>query len=67
MKTTEQELVLLQKWLNKNKLLLNLSKTKFILFTNQKCPETVSLTFNGITIERVSDFRFLGVVIDEKF
>lgn len=67
MKTIEQELVLLQKWFNKNKLSLNLSKTKFMLFTNQKCPDNVRLTLNGITIERVSEFRFLGVLIDEKF
>ncbi len=30
-KTIEQELVLLQKWFNRNKLSLNLSKTKFML------------------------------------
>lgn len=65
-KTIEQELVLLQKWFNKNRLSLNLSKTKFMLFTNQKCFDNVSLSFNGIIIERVSEFRFLGVLIDEK-
>lgn len=67
MKTIEQELVLLQKWFIKNKLSLNLSKTKFMLFTNQKCPDNVRLTLNGIIIERVSEFRFLGVLIDKKF
>ncbi len=57
-KTIEQELVLLQKWFNRNKLSLNLSKTKFMLFTNQKCFDNVCLILNGITIERVSEFRF---------
>jgi len=37
-----------------------------MFFTNQKCPENVNeMTFNGITIERVSEFWFLGVLIDE--
>ncbi len=54
-------------WFNRNKLSLNLSKTKFMLFTNQKCFDNVCLILNGITIERVSEFRFLGVLIDEKF
>lgn len=59
-------MVLLQNWFRDNKLSLNLSKTKFMVFTNKKCSETVNLSFNGIYIERVPEFRFLGVIIDEK-
>lgn len=59
-------MILVQKWFNRNKLSLNLGKTKFMVFTNQKCPEDISLNINGSLIERVSEFKFLGVFIDEK-
>lgn len=58
MKTIEQEMVLLQKWFNLNRLSLNLSKTKFMLFTNQKASEDVHLTLNGNRIEEYLNLGF---------
>lgn len=57
-------MVLLKNWFDLNKLTLNISKTKFIVFGN-RLPNTISkLMINEIEIERVSAIKFLGVIID---
>ena len=62
------ELIKIQTWLSVNKLSLNLSKTKFMLFhTNKrklvnKIPDVM---LNNINVERVSKFNFLGINLDE--
>lgn len=62
----ETEMVNLKKWFDENKLSLNLNKTKFMVFTNKRKDENILLNIDGVSIERVSEFRFLGVIIDDK-
>ena len=53
-------------WLPKNKLQLNVSKSKFMMFF--KHPKTLpklNITANGNLIGQVSEFNFLGITIDE--
>ena len=53
-------------WLQKNKLQLNVSKSKFMMFF--KHPKTLpklNITANGNLIDQVSEFNFLGITIDE--
>ena len=63
------ELGNIQEWLNINKLSLNVQKTKFMIFHNYK--RDISLFFipeikiNGQLVERVTEFNFLGLSIDE--
>ena len=59
------EMIKLKRWFDENKLLLNLKKTKFMVFTNRK-KEEIELSFAGESIERVSVFRFLGVILEDK-
>ena len=59
------EMVKLKNWFNKNKLSLNLKKNKFMIFSNMKKDEIV-LSIDGVNIERVYEFRFLGVILDDK-
>ena len=56
-------------WLNTNKLSINTSKTKFILFrsSNKKQKHTITLTINNQIIKQVKSTTFLGVVINECF
>ena len=61
--------LLLYNWLCVNKLSLNISKTKFMLFhytqkhiKNKHIPK---ISINNNNIERVSSFKFLGINIDE--
>ena len=58
------EMIKLKRWFDENKLLLNLKKTKFMVFTNRK-KEEIELSFAGESIERVSVFRFLGVILED--
>ena len=54
-------------WLNVNKLSLNTTKTKIILFRspNKKPSQTIKININGKNIEQVKSTTFLGIIIDE--
>lgn len=61
------ELDKVSEWLITNRLSLNVSKTKYILFhPRQKDISNIipELFINGDKIERVETFKFLGVIID---
>jgi hypothetical protein len=62
----ENELTILKKWFDINKLSLNLKKTKFIIFGNKKINEQAKLKINDVEIERVNENTFLGTIIDNK-
>ena len=55
------------KWLNINKLTLNVKKTHYMIFrkTKNKLQLTESLAINGETIGMVKDTKFLGMIIDD--
>ena len=59
------EMTGLKRWFDKNKLSLNLSKTKFMIFSKRKIYDEVNVYVNGMPIERVHENKFLGVIIDE--
>ncbi len=61
------ELNKLNNWLKLNKLSLNIQKTKFMIFTttNKRTPD-LQLHIEGTTIERVFEFNFLGITLDDK-
>ena len=55
------------KWLEINSLQINVDKTKFVIFhkaADLEIPNDIKLNCNGIEIERVYTFRYLGVIID---
>uniref|UniRef100_A0A669CTI2 Reverse transcriptase domain-containing protein n=1 Tax=Oreochromis niloticus TaxID=8128 RepID=A0A669CTI2_ORENI len=60
------EMEKLKKWFDVNKLSLNLTKTKFMIFGNRVKQDEVILSIDGVPIERVTELRFLGVVLDDK-
>lgn len=53
-------------WLTVNKLSLNVDKTKFMIFAkpNSSVPN-ITPSIRQISIEKVSEFNFLGVLIDD--
>ena len=69
-KNINKELACIYEWLAINKLSLNISKTKFMIFhyyqrrVGHLIPE---IKINNILIQQVSDFNFLGLTIDENF
>ncbi len=54
-------------WLKLNKLSLNVQKTKFMIFRtiNKRIPE-IELHIEGVSIERVYEFNFLGITLDDQ-
>ena len=57
-------------WLATNRLSLNIGKTKFIIFHNknkdiQQLDLALNIKINNVPIERVNNFNFLGVSLDE--
>ena len=61
-----RELEKINIWLKLNKLSLNTQKTKLILFhRKQKHLDKINVVINGIEIEHVLSFNFLGIMLDE--
>ena len=64
----ENEMELLTDWLKNNKLFLNVSKTKYMIMTSPRKPidTNLKLHIDGQLVEKVSEIKFLGVVLDNK-
>ena len=54
-------------WLKLNKLTVNVSKTKFMVFHKRRDVPDLNLWLNNINIEPVSHFTFLGIISDSAF
>lgn len=54
------------RWFNANKLLLNIKKTKFILFSSnrKKGPKVCTLKIGRIEIDQVDQYKYLGITLD---
>ena len=62
-----KELRNIASWLKINKLSLNVNTTQIMVFTRKVNQiENIVLRVEGQTIERVTQTKFLGVIIDEK-
>ena len=60
------ELIKITDWLNANKLSLNVTKTKFMVFHQpRKKFKMPNLKLNDFQIENVDTFNFLGITIDK--
>ena len=65
--TLNKELCKVDKWLQANKLTLNIRKTHYMLFHRVRLKrEQLNIYFRGETIFRVISTKFLGVIIDDK-
>lgn len=52
-------------YLCKSRLSLNISKTKFMIVSNRRIAGLPEVKINNQPLERVSEFKYLGVVLDE--
>ena len=67
-KETNQELIRISTWLTTNKLILNISKTNYIIFTSKgkSYNKNVSnIKIDGNNIQQVNKTKFLGIIIEE--
>ncbi len=61
-----EELTKINVWLKTNKLSLNITKTKYMLFhTAPKQIDLLHINIDNINIDRVKQFNFLGLTINE--
>ena len=51
-------------WLKLNKLTVNVSETKFMIFHKRRVAPQLDLLLNNIKIEPISNFTFLGIILD---
>ena len=61
------DLLSVEKWLKRNKLSLNVSKTKYMICSTERSVQNfsnVSLSIHDTEIERVTSFKYLGTWID---
>ena len=60
------KLQMVQLWCNNNKMSLNVLKSQFMLITNRRVEMYPSLVIGGNEISRVENFKYLGIMMDEK-
>ena len=61
------ELSNISEWLKVNKLLLNINKTHYMIFSKKKtCDLKMNIVIDGQAIDEVKKTKFLGVIIDSK-
>lgn len=53
-------------WLVANKLVAHETKTKLMCFTNRTIDNTISIRFNDVSLEWVSQYKYLGLIIDRE-
>ena len=68
---SEHELTILlnclEKWCQRWKIVVNLDKTKIVVFSPGKLKvPRVQMKYNDVYVEQVQQYRYLGVVLDEK-
>lgn len=56
----------LNAWCKFNRIEINLSKTKYMIFNGKKSQNAQAIHINHTPIEQVPFFKFLGITIDEK-
>ena len=59
-----RELQKINLWLQRNKLTLNVDKTKFMIFHKRKKVPNLSIALNDTTITKVDTFNYLGILLD---
>ena len=67
-KETNQELTRISTWLATNKLVLNISKTNYMIFTSKGKSYNKNISnihIDGNKIQQVNETKFLGIIIEE--
>ena len=66
-KNVNNEILKVYQWLCKNKLTLNIKKSKFMIVSNKRSPADLNfqVKVKNINLEKCSSYKYLGVHIDE--
>lgn len=66
--TVTSELTNVSAWFSANKLIINVDKTKYLVFHSRRRnidPNTIHLSLNNSSVQQVPSFKYLGVVFDQ--
>lgn len=65
----QRDMNMLNEWFNNNKLIVNAKKTKYMVFKyrENRLEEEQQLRYNGDVLERVKQYRYLGLIITDDF
>ena len=63
---SQERLDILTSWCCKNKLTINIKKTKHMCITNKKSPLTHKIQIDQINLANVEGFEYLGIYMDNK-
>jgi hypothetical protein len=63
--TTQEIINGMERWAKDNQMRLNVKKTKHMII-NPKTTEIMQVTLNNVPLQQVSEFNYLGVVLNEK-
>jgi len=58
------DLTVLADWFKANKLMLNTTKTKYMIFTHKGIQQISTLNIDGKVIDKVLNIKFLGIYLD---
>ena len=61
-----EDLITLNRWLSANKLVLNISKTNYMIFGDRDIPDHLKLSIDNNDLNQASEVTFLGLIIDKK-
>ena len=61
-----ETLELINEWLSGNKLVINIDKTSFIVFHRARLKLDLNIKLNNHTLKCTNEFKFLGVIFDDK-
>jgi len=64
-KMIEQDMRIIKKWMEEHKLNVNSSKTKYIIF-KRKPEDYIEIKYGEHEIQLVRNYKYLGVILDEK-
>ncbi|XP_062706171.1 uncharacterized protein LOC134287690 [Aedes albopictus] len=56
----------LDMWAHENGFSFSVQKTKFILFSRKHSPISINLFLNGLQIEQIDEYKYLGIWFDSK-
>ena len=48
-------------WCNANKIIINVTKTNYMLFSNKRNIQNLRINLNNVELEQVNETSFLGV------
>ena len=64
--TLSGDLLLVRDWMLANSLTLNANKSYYVIFSHKHVPDNVRITIGNFELDRKTQGKFLGVILDEK-